>query len=177
MSTAPPKPSTTRTFNPKRNSQARVDPSAEFNRIRHSLSLLESYIYQPSRAPPQQLPATPSHSVIPRQQSAAYHAGESSREIDHLRSQVKVKTPSTNSGDGPGMLGQQGTAGYYAGPTSAVSHLITVRLAFALLEYTMFIMWSRSRRKRMRQGNRPDELLMNAAAETPLLLMMKYRES
>ncbi|KAK7696574.1 hypothetical protein QCA50_001232 [Cerrena zonata] len=108
--------------------QARVDPSAEFNRIRHSLSLLESYIYQPpnARLPATSL-ATPSVPIAARQPSAVQHPGESSREVlhhEHIRSQVKGKA--LPSPDAPGMLGQQGTAGYYAGPTSAVSHLITV---------------------------------------------------
>ncbi|TCD70451.1 hypothetical protein EIP91_003212 [Steccherinum ochraceum] len=103
--------------------QARVDPGMEFNRIRLSLSLLESFIYQnPSlRATSVTSPVsatTPSRGST--LSSTTTHPRKEAADVAlNGRSTEKAKD------DVPGMLGQQGSGGFYAGPTSALSHLIT----------------------------------------------------
>ncbi|CAL1702050.1 unnamed protein product [Somion occarium] len=108
--------------------QSRVDPGAEFNRIRHSLSLLESYVYQhPNSRPPIQ--SAPPPVILPSARHASTSttpgAAELARDmLDYERPRTPAKDKAASSPHAPGMLGQQGTGGYYAGPTSAVSHLI-----------------------------------------------------
>lgn len=59
--------------------------------------------------------------------------------LDYERPRTPAKDKAASSPHAPGMLGQQGTGGYYAGPTSAVSHLIMVR--FGLDVNTTKLIW------------------------------------
>ncbi|KAH9853869.1 hypothetical protein C2E23DRAFT_727985 [Lenzites betulinus] len=102
-----------------------LDPGLEFTRIRQSLALLESHVYQ---------------QPVPRPALQGYSAEASRRgylgsphnlypsqspDIDSA-SQVKEKTEDVDMTSTPGMLGRQASGGLYAGPTSAASHLISV---------------------------------------------------
>ncbi|KAG5644919.1 hypothetical protein DXG03_007384 [Asterophora parasitica] len=88
-------------------SYGRIDPAQEINRLRHSISLLEAYIFPAHRnhAPPHRRPSDAS-SLIPKKEI-----------IEH--DTVNEKTAAA-----PGMLGPQGQGGLYTGPTSAATHLI-----------------------------------------------------
>ena len=105
-----------------------MDPGIEFNRIRLSLSLLESFIYQnPSlRASSATSPVSTSASVVRGApgQSPSHGPKDAVDVVPNGRATEKGK-PSQVS-DAPGMLGQQGVGGFYAGPTSALSHLMVV---------------------------------------------------
>ncbi|KAF5387736.1 hypothetical protein D9615_000063 [Tricholomella constricta] len=83
----------------------RIDPAQEINRLRHSISLLEAYIFpaQRNHVPPHRRPSDAS-SFIPKKEV-----------IDH-----DVNDKATAA---PGMLGTQGQ-GLYTGPTSAKTHLM-----------------------------------------------------
>ncbi|KAK0453175.1 fungal-specific transcription factor domain-containing protein [Armillaria borealis] len=90
-----------------RPSFTRVDPAQEFARVRHSLNLLESYVFPTSRPP----------TVTPRRQ------GEPSNFVP------KKELPDPDMAEGsannaPGMLASSGQGGLYAGPTSAATHLL-----------------------------------------------------
>lgn len=88
-------------------SYSRVDPAQEIARLRHSISLLESYIFPTHRTPPQQ-----------RRQSDASNLVLKKELLDP---DVTDKHPV------PGILGNQGqglSQGLYAGPTSAATHLL-----------------------------------------------------
>ncbi|KAG7445961.1 uncharacterized protein BT62DRAFT_932306 [Guyanagaster necrorhizus] len=90
-----------------RPSFTRVDPAQEFARVRHSLNLLESYVFPTSRPP----------TVTPRRH------GEPSNFMP------KKELPDPDVGEGssntaPGMLASSGQGGLYAGPTSAATHLL-----------------------------------------------------
>ncbi|GJE84775.1 Zn(II)2Cys6 transcription factor [Phanerochaete sordida] len=108
--------------------QARIDPAAELTRIRHSLNLLESHIVQHGPRPLQAPPV--SASTLPLTRSAPPPTPGS-----HLVRNGYSKTPpdldrvdspdGTKPGNAPGMLGQSDLGGFYAGPTSALSHLLT----------------------------------------------------
>ncbi|KAG6820165.1 hypothetical protein H0H93_004428 [Arthromyces matolae] len=84
---------------------SRVDPAQEINRIRHSISLLETYIF----------PASRNHTVPHRRQSDAASLIPKKEVVD---SDVIDKTAP------PGMLGSQGQGGLYTGPTSTTTHLL-----------------------------------------------------
>ncbi|KAG6861192.1 hypothetical protein C0995_002819 [Termitomyces sp. Mi166 len=84
----------------------RIDPAQEINRIRHSISLLESYIF----------PASRNHTAPHRRQSDASSLIPKKEVVD---SDVIEKTMPA-----PGMLGSQGTGGLYTGPTSTTTHLL-----------------------------------------------------
>ncbi|KAG6866009.1 hypothetical protein C0991_009681 [Blastosporella zonata] len=87
----------------------RVDPAQEINRLRHSISLLEAYIF----------PAQRNHTGPHRRASDASSLIPKKEAID---AEVIEKTVPA-----PGMLGSQGQGGLYAGPTSAATHLLMVR--------------------------------------------------
>ncbi|KNZ75688.1 hypothetical protein J132_02318 [Termitomyces sp. J132] len=83
---------------------SRIDPAQEINRIRHSLSLIESYIFPPSR----------NHTTSHRRPSEA-----SKLKIEVVEPDIMEKALQA-----PGMLGSQGTGGLYTGPTSTTTHLL-----------------------------------------------------
>ncbi|KAG6813444.1 hypothetical protein H0H92_010778 [Tricholoma furcatifolium] len=83
----------------------RIDPAQEINRLRHSISLLESYIF----------PAQRNHATIHRRPSNASNLIPKKEIIDSEGLDKTVPAP--------GMLGNQGQ-GLYAGPTSAATHLL-----------------------------------------------------
>ncbi|KAF5333453.1 hypothetical protein D9611_002362 [Ephemerocybe angulata] len=86
----------------------RVDPAQEIARLRHSISLLEAYVF-------------PAH----RNQSQPHRR---TAESASLITPKKENGLGEGSGDGkaaaPGMLGSQVQGGLYAGPTSAATHLL-----------------------------------------------------
>ncbi|GLB33441.1 putative fungal specific transcription factor [Lyophyllum shimeji] len=85
---------------------SRIDPAQEINRLRHSVSLLEAYIF----------PAQRNHVPLYRRPSDASSLIPKKEAID----------PDVNDKNAaaPGMLGTQGQGGLYAGPTSAATHLL-----------------------------------------------------
>ncbi|KAG6833627.1 hypothetical protein H0H87_004254 [Tephrocybe sp. NHM501043] len=84
----------------------RVDPAQEINRLRHSISLLEAYIF----------PAHRNHTAPHRRASDASSLIPKKENVD---AEVIEKTVPA-----PGMLGSQGQGGLYTGPTSAATHLL-----------------------------------------------------
>ncbi|RPD62045.1 hypothetical protein L226DRAFT_535426 [Lentinus tigrinus ALCF2SS1-7] len=108
-----------------------TDPGAEFAKIRQSLALLEAHIY------PQPVPRQPTHpysvDALRRpsftSQPAPYdHASSRPLSPDTVGTPLDdkkgVEDVDVDMTSAPGMLGQQASGGLYAGPTSAVSHLI-----------------------------------------------------
>ncbi|KAK7471108.1 hypothetical protein VKT23_002523 [Stygiomarasmius scandens] len=91
---------------------ARIDPAAEFSRLRHSINLLEAYVFPNQRhAPPHQhrrATEAPSN-VVPKKEPVEPDVSE---------------RPNPNS-TVPGMLGTPNQGGLYAGPTSAALHLLS----------------------------------------------------
>lgn len=82
----------------------RIDPAQELSRIRHSLSLVEAYIYPHHRASlPRRTTDVPSV-ITPKKELL---------EID----------PKASS---QGVVGTQTSGGFFAGPTSAVTHFLLV---------------------------------------------------
>jgi len=73
--------------------------------MRHSLSLLESYVFPHQRNPVPQRRASDAALLAPKKEVPEPDAAEK---------------PST----APGLLGNQAQGGYYAGPTSAATHLL-----------------------------------------------------
>lgn len=90
--------------NPSR--YTRIDPAQELSRIRHSLSLVEAYIYPHHRASLPRRVADTAHAIIPKKEL-----------VD-----PDVKAPS------PGIVGTQTAGGFFAGPTSAATHFDIVRV-------------------------------------------------
>ncbi|KAJ7638442.1 fungal-specific transcription factor domain-containing protein [Roridomyces roridus] len=82
----------------------RIDPAQEIARLRHSISLLEAYVFptQPRSHAARRSDTSP---VVPKKES--------------VDPDMTDKNPPT----APGMLGQ-GQGGLYAGPTSAATHLL-----------------------------------------------------
>ncbi|KAJ7762810.1 fungal-specific transcription factor domain-containing protein [Mycena maculata] len=87
----------------------RIDPAQEIARLRHSISLLEAYVF-----PTQQRSYNPAarrgsevSAVIPKKEAVDLDISE------------KLHPPTA-----PGMLGSQGQGGLYAGATSAATHLL-----------------------------------------------------
>ncbi|KAF8665801.1 hypothetical protein AX16_000245 [Volvariella volvacea WC 439] len=85
---------------------SRVDPAQEISRIRHSLSLIETYLFPHQRH----------HAPASRRGSEAANPVTKKEAID-----PDVNEKSTAA---PGMLGTQGQGGLYSGPTSAATHLL-----------------------------------------------------
>lgn len=86
----------------------RIDPAQEFGRLRHSISLLEAYIFPQHRNNPalhKRPSETPAH-VTPKKEAVEING------IDKHQA-------------APGLLSNQVQGGLYAGPTSAVTHLIS----------------------------------------------------
>lgn len=94
---------------------SRIDPAQEIARLRHSISLLEAYVFPASRTyPPQHRRGSEASSTIVPKREA-------------VDAEVIDKAPAI----APGMLGSQGQGGLYAGPTSAATHLLLVRTFLA----------------------------------------------
>lgn len=124
---------------PRRN----IDPSVEFNRIRQSLSLLESHFHHhptsaSAYATAQKASTSPSLGPAAVRRSSATSLSHS---YNDFGSETKVKisdnevpspdrSPGTALTSTPGMLGQQSSGGLFVGPTSAASHLISVRITY-----------------------------------------------
>jgi len=90
-------------------SYTRIDPAQEIARMRHSLSLLETYVFPNQRASistrrPSEVPAF----IVPKKESVDYDV-----------------SPDKDSA-APGMLAGQGQGGLYAGQTSVATHLLIV---------------------------------------------------
>ena len=87
---------------------ARIDPAQEIARLRHSISLLEAYVFPNQRNPVSLRRASDTSAfLVPKQET-----------VD----------PDINDkgSTAPGMLGSQVQGGLYAGPTSAATHLLMV---------------------------------------------------
>jgi hypothetical protein len=90
---------------------SRVDPMQEITRLKHSVSLLETFIIANHRNLPFKRPLDPPSSGPP--------------------SPLKKEPQDSDSVDrdnAPGMIGSQGHGGFYAGTTSVVTHLTMVSL-------------------------------------------------
>ncbi|KAJ3549525.1 hypothetical protein NMY22_g841 [Coprinellus aureogranulatus] len=87
-------------------SYTRIDPAQEIARLRHSISLLEAYVF-------------PAH----RNQSPAQRRTSDSTALITPKKE-NVDPGSDGKGAAPGMLGSQVQGGLYAGPTSAATHLL-----------------------------------------------------
>ncbi|KAH9482451.1 Fusarisetin A cluster transcription factor fsa6 [Psilocybe cubensis] len=84
----------------------RIDPAQEIARLRHSISLLEAYVFPNQRSnAPQRRPSDAHALVVPKKET--------------VEADVTEKSASAI-----GMLGSQVQGGLYAGPTSAATHLI-----------------------------------------------------
>ncbi|KAG7096594.1 hypothetical protein E1B28_004013 [Marasmius oreades] len=94
----------------------RVDPAAEFARLRHSLNLLESYIYPNNKNSLQSLP----HSTPNRHRQSTIDSGFLAPKKEPVDLDMNDKSNIT-----PGMLGPQTQGGLYAGPTSVPSHFMS----------------------------------------------------
>ncbi|KAI0079750.1 hypothetical protein K474DRAFT_565198 [Panus rudis PR-1116 ss-1] len=109
-----------------------LDPGAEFNRIRHSLSLLESYLYQTPAVRNSLHPAPlPASSTRRPSTSQSRPTHDIVKDVPDHDTGSHSKSKSSGTSNAPGMLGHQGVGGYYSGPTSAVSHLVSVCEVFS----------------------------------------------
>lgn len=79
----------------------RIDPAQELARIRNSLSLVEAYIYPHQRT------------------SFSRRAADS---INTVTTKKEVLDPDSKSSP-PAFIGTQTAGGFYAGPTSAATHI------------------------------------------------------
>jgi hypothetical protein len=87
---------------------SRIDPAQEIARLRHSISLLEAYVFPSQRSqPPPHRRQSDASSLIPK------------KEI--IDPDVTDKPSAA-----PGMLGSQGQGGLYTGATSTTTHLLMV---------------------------------------------------
>lgn len=91
-----------------RSSYSRIDPAQEIARLRHSISLLEAYVFptQRNQPPPHRRPSDAS-SLVPKKEV-----------IDPDVTDKPIVAP--------GMLGSQGQGGLYTGATSTTTHLLMV---------------------------------------------------
>lgn len=89
----------------------RIDPAQEIGRLRHSISLLEAYIFPHHR----------NNLALQRRQSEAPSHTAPKKEV--VEPDVSDKAQAAH-----GLLGRQVQGGLYAGPTSAATHLITGEL-------------------------------------------------
>ncbi|KAF9076624.1 fungal-specific transcription factor domain-containing protein [Rhodocollybia butyracea] len=93
---------------------ARIDPAAEIARLRHSITMLESYVFPHQRgsaalaAPSNR---RPSESIVPKKEP--------------VDPDVNEKASNSGATTAPGMLGSRGQGGLYAGPTSTALHLLS----------------------------------------------------
>lgn len=84
----------------------RIDPAQELSRIRHSISLVEAYIYPHHRA------------SLPRRSTEVPNVITPKKEL--VETDAKVSSQ--------GVVGTQTSGGFFAGPTSAATHLLMVYL-------------------------------------------------
>ncbi|KIK65721.1 hypothetical protein GYMLUDRAFT_39227 [Collybiopsis luxurians FD-317 M1] len=94
---------------------ARIDPAAEIARLRHSISMLESYVFPHTRnanthAPPVSTHRRTSESIVPKKEP--------------IDSDVNSGPAPNGSAMPPGMLGSKVQGGLYAGTTSVAVHLL-----------------------------------------------------
>ena len=109
----------------------RVDPSAEISRIRHSLNLLESHILQtPALRHTAQANTSAAALNALNQRSATQRVASGSRRANDFKDPNEAEASASQSklSEPPGMLGQSDPSGFYNGPTSTLSHLMTVSL-------------------------------------------------
>lgn len=114
--------------------QSRVDPAAEFTRIRQSLTLLESHIFtigSSGRAQQGYGSQIPVSNTVASKASASqsYASGSSPHRSNGIVKDTRSISPDsseTRTGNVPGLLGQSDQGGFYAGPTSTLSHLLSV---------------------------------------------------
>lgn len=85
----------------------RIDPAQEIARVRHSISLLEAYVF----------PSQRNHLVPHRRASDASSLIVPKKEVVDFDVNEKTSTA-------PGVLGSHVQGGLYAGPTSAATHLL-----------------------------------------------------
>ncbi|KAJ7122854.1 fungal-specific transcription factor domain-containing protein [Mycena epipterygia] len=85
----------------------RIDPAQEIARLRHSISLLEAYVFPTQRPYTAARRGSEASAVIPKKEAVDPDISE------------KLHPPTA-----PGMLGSQGQGGLYAGPTCAATHLL-----------------------------------------------------
>ncbi|THU83923.1 hypothetical protein K435DRAFT_688579 [Dendrothele bispora CBS 962.96] len=90
----------------------RIDPAAEFSRLRHSINLLEAHVF-----PNQRHPVASQHR----------RASEASNTVVPKKEPVDTDVNERPNGNPnvPGMLGTPNQGGLYAGPTSAALHLLS----------------------------------------------------
>ncbi|KIJ70407.1 hypothetical protein HYDPIDRAFT_23518 [Hydnomerulius pinastri MD-312] len=136
---------------------SRVDPMQEITRLKHSVSLLETYIlanHRPgSTLPPhlkrtQEIPPTsPTLPISPKKEPAE------SEDLDKENA--------------PGMLGSHGHGGFYAGATAAVTHL-TMNDSRQSHD---------SERHPSQEGPSPDEVITNNEYDRDLLALLPTLET
>ncbi|KAJ7162629.1 fungal-specific transcription factor domain-containing protein [Mycena crocata] len=85
----------------------RIDPAQEIARLRHSISLLEAYVFPSQRPYAGARRGSEASAVVPKKEAIDPDISE------------KLHPPAV-----PGMLGSQSQGGLYAGPTSAATHLL-----------------------------------------------------
>ncbi|KAJ3734506.1 fungal-specific transcription factor domain-containing protein [Lentinula guzmanii] len=93
---------------------ARIDPAAEIARLRHSITMLESYVFPHQRAAATHTPASThrrSDNIVPKKEP--------------VDPDVNDKSSQSGATMAPGMLGSKVQGGLYAGPTSAALHLLS----------------------------------------------------
>ncbi|KAF5393578.1 hypothetical protein D9757_000398 [Collybiopsis confluens] len=94
---------------------ARIDPTAEIARLRHSITLLETYIFPHNRSsnvqgPPTSTHRRPSESIVPKKEP--------------VEADVNSATSQNAASTAPGILGSKVQGGLFAGPTSVALHLL-----------------------------------------------------
>ena len=103
---------------PIRSNASRVDPIQELTRLKHSVSLLETYILANHR------PGIP-HFKHPLENPIG-PPGPKKEPLD---------TDTLEKDNAPGMVGSHGHGGFYTGATSAVTHLtLVLTFLFSILQ-------------------------------------------
>ncbi|KAI0346994.1 hypothetical protein BDW22DRAFT_1351330 [Trametopsis cervina] len=121
---------------PDEPSISRVDPAAEFARIRQSIALLEAHVQQQngtarstsvgnSTSTAGSAGIAPKSAISSQTPTATGHASGSTKE--NTRYSNSPDLTETRNDSVPGLLGHSDSGGFYAGPTSALSQLLSVR--------------------------------------------------
>jgi hypothetical protein len=95
-----------------------VNTTVEFSKIRQALALIEAHVNYTQHSPTLSGTSTPSQPSF----DASITLGPSQLKEDISKSDL------SESEEAPGARGQSNRSGLYAGPTSTVSHLTSVRL-------------------------------------------------